>query len=959
MLNFSSCFLVQMRLALTTKSYYSKLRHAQAAILVRDLEADSREEIKSSAIGRFAAAMLVDTVQEQQHQYKNVLTNKGSLAMVGAECTLQYSLKHIQTLCADFQWLTNFVEVSILEMARNCPELHHVKAIQQVRSNLSVLCEKSALFARDKIEQYLRHLFLTRGTLDADDIAILQALITFWSENKSFPAQPLALVLGNGKGKFRAHCIAHLKYLSENQVTMLLDVMEEWGGNGQAQDAVCIKLTDFLAAEACNGEVKTGSIVTVWKPVLYRMLKARGRPLLDHIQTTMKVRRYVDFLRNVHIIFGDKIVWNAKLSPPIMNPSLFSWVDRLAIYLLVLEHFESDDNATALRCLVTGADPWFLEGILMQLHAVEGRMSVPSVSRIYYAVAARLTSLNAAVVYDVLCSISQMTLDGVAACSRLLDLQESSELASTILSMWLQDSSWTDTDQLVMRDIATFLEIEVIESLSATALNAFADYINTRYITLLAEAKRLDYMRMDLKSRDHNGVVELLSEIMIKDTSAMEDAFARLPVPLLNVVEKIDDTQMEILFPLHDLTPLQRAAIGVGQAQSLILRLYVGDSSQTKFCIHLDNEPSLSSSEIHSQWTVFKTARAPEEQICHGTITPVTYQLARVLTRYLIGGFKDLLSIHTLVTTSLKTMGSTCIVCGKHHGVALRRATTCDAQNCITIFARAPIEIRLAAIRQDPLAVDMLLRMIHSAIQSGHHNLLPDCPLDKDACLDVLRTLPTMEKLAKSKYFSVTVRNWHAGRAELFLTWVCCSFKGFLTTATDKLRIPSLPPGTLQFVLANGAPMKELGFHTEFHANMQQSKVVFHGTSLDRLYPILHQGLKVMSGTPLQVYGAASGAGIYLADEPSTSWIYADRSTATRTNWSKSAIKNGRILLGCEMTSPSVALRRGGIHVVTKESTVMVRYIFVVPTETTVLPIANHLTSSMMSVFKSLRSGAL
>lgn len=954
--------------ALKLKRLWShpSLSRQHATDLLHFLGTGKLDGLKTSAIGRWAVERLTTAIQDEQNEYRKAVLGKDAATIICSENQLQSSMMHMQQLCGLFDWIPKLMVEPIYNLISNCPEKEHIATIQQMRKDLNTLYTKSARSVRANLEKYVQHLLLSHGAYDTEGIIILSSLIAFWGNEQPPMAQPLALILADGKGKFRAHCISHLHLLTDAHVSILLNIMQEWNWNSLfSRDSVCVKFADFLAVRASEAErPENVNIVAVWKPVLYRMLKARGAALIHYTQGTLTTQQYIKFMQDVQLVFGNKIVWNAKLSPAIMNPNLYLYIDELASYSSVLNNIENEEVPAATRYFLSGNDVWFLVGILSHLLSLEELGDGDSlVSNTSYAIA-RLLSLdthNAMKIYDVLCAMSQMSVDGVSACSRLLNLYRHNQidLAATVLFIWLRDSSWSDDDHLGLRAVAGLLGINVDETIASTTLATLADYIDERYLELLAEAKRLDYMRMDLKSRDQDGVTNLLGNIMVEDTSPMEDAFARLPVPLLNVVERIDDTQVELIFPLVDLTLLQRAALGVAHAQSLIIRLNIQEATQPKFCIHLDNETSLHSSRIHSQWTVFRSTRAPEQQICHGTITPVTYQLARVLTRYLVGGFKDLLSVHTLVSTSLKTMGSTCIVCGKHHGVNLRKATICDAWECTNIFARSPLEIRLSPIRQDPLAVDMLIRMIHSAIQSGYHNILPDCPLDNHACLEVMRTLPSMESLSKSKYFSVTVRNWHAGKTEQFLSWVCCSFRGFLATATGKLRIPSLPPGTLQFVLANGAPLKEMGFHTEFNANMQQSKVVFHGTSLDRLYPILHQGLKIMSGTPLQAYGAASGAGIYLADEPSTSWIYADRKAATRVNWSKSAIKNGRILLGCEMTGPGIAQGRGGVHVVTKESTVMVRYIFVVPTETTAMPIAGHLTSAMMSVFNSLRSGAL
>ncbi|KAF2471455.1 uncharacterized protein BDR25DRAFT_186734, partial [Lindgomyces ingoldianus] len=53
-----------------------------------------------------------------------------------------------------------------------------------------------------------------------------------------------------------------------------------------------------------------------------------------------------------------------------------------------------------------------------------------------------------------------------------------------------------------------------------------------------------------------------------------------------------------------------------------------------------------------------------------------------------------------------------------------------------------------------------------------------------------------------------------------------------------------LPAGTHQFVLANAAPSIESSFASKLPRYNPQTRVLFHGTSLDRLPSILAKGLK-------------------------------------------------------------------------------------------------------------------
>ena len=107
----------------------------------------------------------------------------------------------------------------------------------------------------------------------------------------------------------------------------------------------------------------------------------------------------------------------------------------------------------------------------------------------------------------------------------------------------------------------------------------------------------------------------------------------------------------------------------------------------------------------------------------------------------------------------------------------------------------------------------------------------------------------------------------------------------------------------------------------------------------------------MLSNTPLMAHAAASGKGIYLADEPSTSWSYTSSSGA---GWAASAFRNCRVLLGCELAGGGTS--SNGIHVIADASRIMVRYIFLCPANFKP-PEARHVVPAMQTTFASLRSG--
>jgi hypothetical protein len=155
--------------------------------------------------------------------------------------------------------------------------------------------------------------------------------------------------------------------------------------------------------------------------------------------------------------------------------------------------------------------------------------------------------------------------------------------------------------------------------------------------------------------------------------------------------------------------------------------------------------------------------------------------------------------------------------------------------------------------------------------------------------------------------------------------------------------VPDMPAGTKQFVNATAdvgtAPVAQ-----------SQARVLWHGTSISRLFRITTEGLRVMSGTVLQAHGAASGSGVYLSEEPATSWAY---SGGLELNRPGSSFNGMRILLGVQYTAPGLIGR--GVQVVTDVKTLKVRHLFMIPSSQS-LPPAARCAPAMLSMYKAIRS---
>jgi hypothetical protein len=514
------------------------------------------------------------------------------------------------------------------------------------------------------------------------------------------------------------------------------------------------------------------------------------------------------------------------------------------------------------------------------------------------------------------------------------------------------------SDRRALEAIAGILRIRVYSNgpFPAAVAQAAVGHLDTEFDSTMDQAIYFESIRLTLQKHDPHKTSMLLRSLGIQDQLSDKDSISNIPSSLVDVVEVISDGEFELLFPLNHKRPFQRTALGIGETRMLLVRLVIkNDTEAPKFCIHLhpdgnDNPGSRASSDRHTYCQVHQWSSIPDTSFCHGRVSRIIYQLNRALWRHLKAGFVSLDATYKLLAAAIENLANCCIVCGSSLGARMWRSTTCQSA-CSLALRRSGLEVRLADYYVDPTVVDLLLNIVNCASDCHDFDLLPGCPVNTEASLpQTLRNLPAVSTLQQSSNLTASIRQ--LGRqAESLLSWLCTSYRGFLASATGGLKIPSMA-GVHQFVLANTAPEFEKAFAVHINRSSPTTRVVFHGTSLDRLYLILCQGLKPGTGK-WQRYGAAYGHGIYLADEPATALGFA---RASQTTWARSNLDTCKIVLGVELAGSKPPIKPG-IHVATDPSTVVVRYVFMF-TRSAVAPIARHIVPAMQSAFASLRSGS-
>jgi len=142
-----------------------------------------------------------------------------------------------------------------------------------------------------------------------------------------------------------------------------------------------------------------------------------------------------------------------------------------------------------------------------------------------------------------------------------------------------------------------------------------------------------------------------------------------------------------------------------------------------------------------------------------------------------------------------------------------------------------------------------------------------------------------------------------------------------------------------QYVLVSDHPQKDHAFR-QLRAEAAKRKgnsgsfYAFHGSAAGNWHCILRIGLKNYSNTDKMSAGAASGPGIYLANNAQTSFSYMKQGQA----WEKSTFGEGISCIAlCEIidhrkdAKTTIKETGGNVYVVQDENLITTRYFFVYP----------------------------
>lgn len=469
---------------------------------------------------------------------------------------------------------------------------------------------------------------------------------------------------------------------------------------------------------------------------------------------------------------------------------------------------------------------------------------------------------NAEVVCERLQVLRDASSAGLDACMAVIRRQNAGviQVAEALATGWMKAGHLARRDYALVESLSSSLALRTAaEDHVEEAINFFT----AEYLSLVDQANRFERIRYKLRHHNPERTKKLLNDLGVEDSSTLtSDASPDIPASLVNYVEMIKPGVYEMLFPMTHLRPVQRKALGLSNPTRMILiRLVVkGNSGGPEFCSHFHPDPHVDpDNHSHHPWRLADTnyQGAPDRLFCGRYTNRGLYQLNRAVWQLLNFDFQSLEATYASIQNTLDNLAQSCIVCATPLRQQSLRATTCSTR-CYDMLKRADLAVRASDMLVDPQVTDLLLTCAQSAAATEattyHYNtpamnLLVDCPL---APVEATQALATFQPLSpmEAQTRVAQVANWGLNSG-LFISWVSMFYRGFLVTATDNLRIPSLP-GIPQFLLANASPEKERSFAT--HSPQVGTTILFHGTSLNRLCRILNEGLIVATQTNLMVH---------------------------------------------------------------------------------------------------------
>lgn len=317
--------------------------------------------------------------------------------------------------------------------------------------------------------------------------------------------------------------------------------------------------------------------------------------------------------------------------------------------------------------------------------------------------------------------------------------------------------------------------------------------------------------------------------------------------------------------------------------------------------------------------------------------------------------FPDILSqIYKLTTDEKNKITDYCTVCGNQYSVirSFNKISCCDNLDCKIKLKHIVIDNNITEFYQkDPVLCGFLINIliVGTTHPKGEKIFKPIPVINGIGDLEQLKNLLKNEisksnlsinTIAESKNDIELIRKIGSNSYAIINNAISDNFFSMSTInnfSTEVLgggikRLNTDSESTNPF---DSDKIKFIGFNYsyEIENTFKKENFLFHGTSLHSWYPIIKNGLKVMSGTEFQVNGAVYGNGVYFSDSFSMSLSYSSRQTSSFYPESNTNSKTDTYkVVGVFEINDSVEKfkKTQGIYVVNDDKIMLLRYLIII-----------------------------
>jgi hypothetical protein len=899
---------------------------------------------------------LINTTMDQR--IRQVLTTVSSSYEEGYEIpdSSVQDLVAIQSAVASFTWLQRSLDTRVAKMIGRISSIQTVQVLCGIKSQLGSNLQNYSL-AFSIFDEYAAIVLSQKVTsIDSQKFLLVNDFVELWQKS-TFP-ETKSLLLGAINYRFSVPliCIKLIKSISTELSDK--DCSDIWNLIEHGTDENCVKFASLLCK--LSPRKLSSDSRQAWAQILYSLLFRHRLSIDSWAAAHLTLIEWIEFHSNVYSFITE--TQTSKCPETIFSDERKSWIQALqstpSVELKSIDRLM--EPGASLKSLLLCAEPVRPHLLVaFQTLASHGQQEWKS---LYSFFISRLPLQESTGIVTL-----KILIDGLPGATdeeiqTFLYLAQLSGSTSRLELAGLARTYFHKIGMLPVPAIPVTFKDHIVSVFTnphgqtTNVISAASTYLDKKYKEIVDRLGRIEALKRALKINNHTKTAEFLATLGIDD----EESLLFIPDSLVDVVEEVSYTEYEIVFPLDHIKPLQRLALGVGEAKNAILRLkFANGASQPGFCVHLDPDQSPNEFLAHQYWN---EELAPEMPHCaRGKQNLLTFQVYRQVRRCVMQGPINLEDMYKQVSDCLQNILLSCYLCGTKHALQIRsyRPLVCNKTACNSLVLPTSIEEALLRFDFRSEVYDLFLLAFANVANTSKLLYLPGLPYYGDAptLKRTINAIPATSSLsvahiqgASKQTTSFTALPPVAASLMRFIS----SFPTFITTAAGPLRIPSLP-NVHQFIVASSSIEIESARAKHLRGNNSgiavPTKVAFHGTTLDRLFAILSEGLRVGSGTSLQRTGASYGKGIYCSSEPGTAFAYA----AMGTSWSGSRFGTCGVVLGLEVVgthrNPSQK-----ITVVEDPEMVSVRYIFLVPSGMKA-PLANHIVPAMTSAYALLRAG--